>query len=330
MTKQARTLSSLLESPEWAWLDAVAEPVQQAAKEAYASSPFGMKLKSLLNGTPFRHRMHPMLIAVPLGAWTMAAVLDFVEGRSGRDERRGLQAAADTSVAVGVISALPTAMTGVADWVDLYDHHRRVGMAHALLNTVALSLYGTSLALRLSGGDRSLAKQLSTAGYGVLALSGALGGELVYTLGANVPHTVYPKPPNEEVDVLASDELIEGQPVVVEVGRVPVMLLRRGDVIHAVQEWCPHAGGPLSQGKFEGDIVECPWHQSRFCLADGAPVQGPASVPLRTFAVRESGGRIRVTPSYEAQSWPPPPEPIREQPQHIPLAPNGESQVANP
>jgi nitrite reductase/ring-hydroxylating ferredoxin subunit/uncharacterized membrane protein len=328
MTKQARTLSSLLETPDWAWLDAVAEPVQGAASAIYRSSPVGMKLKSLLNGTPLRHRMHPMLIAVPIGAWTMAVVLDAIEGRAGRRERRGLQAAADTSVAVGVISALPSAMSGVSDWVDLYDHQRRVGMAHALLNTVALSCYGISLAMRLSGGNRGLAKALSNAGYGVVALSGALGGELVYTLGVNVPHTLYPKPPDEETDVLASAALVEGTPVVVEVGRVPVLLVRHNGTIHAVQEWCPHAGGPLSQGKIDGDVVECPWHQSRFCLADGAPLQGPAAVPLRTFNVREADGRILVTPSYEAQSWPPPPDPIREQPQHIPLAADGESHAS--
>jgi nitrite reductase/ring-hydroxylating ferredoxin subunit/uncharacterized membrane protein len=284
-----------------------------------------MKLKSLLNGTPLRHRMHPMLIAVPIGAWMMAAVLDVVEGRAGRRERRGLQQAADTSVAVGIVSAVPTAMSGVADWVDLYDHHRRVGMAHALLNSVALGCYGASLALRLSGSDqRGLAKALSNTGFGIVALSGALGGELVYTLGVNVPHTLYPKPPDDEVDVLASAELVEGTPVVVEVGRVPVLLVRNDGVVHAVQDWCPHAGGPLSQGKFDGDVVECPWHQSRFCLADGAPLQGPAAVPLRTFNVRETGGRIFVTPSYEAQSWPPPPDPIREQPERIAIPPNGE------
>ena len=328
MMKQARTLSSMLEGEEWSWLDAAAEPVQGVANSAYRANSTMMKVKSLLNGTPFRHRVHPMLIAIPIGAWAMAAVLDVVEGRAGPHERRGLQAAADTSVAVGVVSALPTAMSGVADWVDLYDHQRRVGMAHALLNTVALSCYGASLALRMSGGDRGVAKALSNAGFGVLALSGALGGELVYTLGVNVPHTLYPKPPDEEMDVLASDELVDGTPVVVEVGRVPVLLVRHNGTVHAVQEWCPHAGGPLSQGKFEGDIVECPWHQSRFCLADGAPVQGPASLPLRTFEVREAGGRILVTPSYEAQSWPPPPDPIRDRPQQIALAPDGESQAS--
>lgn len=325
MTKQARTLSSIFEAPPWRWLDSVAGPVQGAAQAVFEAGPAGRKVKSLLNGTPIRHRVHPALVALPIGAWATAAVLDVAEARAGWRKRAGMRAAADTSVAVGVVSALPTAMSGIADWVDLSEHHRRVGMAHALLNTIALGCYGASLALRMSGsGQRGLAKTLSTTGLAVLAVSGALGGELVYTLGANIPHTIYPKPPEDETDVLASDELVDGTPVVVEVGRVPVLLLRRDGTIHAVEEWCPHAGGPLSQGTFDGDVVECPWHQSRFCLADGAPLQGPASVPLRTFEAREENGRILLKPSFEAQSWPPPPDPIRDQPRHIQRSSDGE------
>jgi nitrite reductase/ring-hydroxylating ferredoxin subunit len=132
-----------------------------------------------------------------------------------------------------------------------------------------------------------------------VTLSGLLGGELVYTLGVNVPHTLFPTPPEGFTDVLAVSELSDDSPVVVEVGRVPVLLLRHAGEVLAVQERCPHAGGPLSEGTFDGDVVECPWHQSRFCLRDGAPLQGPASVPLRTFDVMERGGRIFVKPSIE-------------------------------
>jgi len=128
--------------------------------------------------------------------------------------------------------------------------------------------------------------------------------------------------------VLASDELREGEAVVVEVGRVPVLLVRRGEAIHAVQNWCPHAGGPLSKGTFDGDVVECPWHQSRFCLEDGAALQGPASAPLRTFDVREEGGRILLTPSYEGQTWPPPPEPVRADPEHIQIPASHDDQLS--
>lgn len=318
MSKQAATLSSLLEHPAFAWLDALAEPAQAKAGSLLHASRVTRRVKDVLNGTLFRHRAHPAVITWPLGAWTTALFLDALSGVSSGWRREAYRSSADMSIAFGIAGSLPAATTGVADWVDLYDHHRRVGMAHAVLNSVALACYLGSYALRMgSPQKRAAAYALSGVGFGAVTISGALGGELVYTLGTNVPHTVYPKPPDEFRDVLASAELAEGTPVVVEVERVPVMLLRHNGQVHAVQDWCPHAGGPLSKGVVDGDVVECPWHQSRFCLTDGRPLQGPAAIPLRTFEVRERDGTIAVRPSYEAMSWPPPPEPARAHPRHV-------------
>ena len=318
-SKQAPTLSSIYEDDERSsWLDAVAEPVQQNVKRLFEAIPMGSKIKSLLNGTPLQHRLHPAMVAVPIGSFTIALLFDVLSRTSSGHNRKGYQQAADIAITCGLVSAMPAATTGIADWVDLYDHRRRVGMAHALLNIAALGCYGGSLALRKLGGDsRGVAQICSGAGFGLLTLGGAVGGELVYTLGVNVPHTVYPKPPNEYTDVMSSADLVEGVPVVVEAGRVPVLLLRREGNIYAVDNWCPHAGGPLSEGTFDGDVVECPWHQSRFCLADGRAVQGPAATPLRTFEVKEEHGRILVKPSYEGQSWPPPPAAPQQGPETV-------------
>lgn len=302
MTRQVWTLSSPLESRRFAWLDKLADPVQQAVQGWFGSGKPGRDVKNWLNGTPLRHRVHPALIIWPLGAWTTAALLDVLDAFSS-GPNRPYRKSADASVAFGIVGALPTAAAGVADWVDLSGHHRRVGSAHALLNTVALSLYAASYGLRLTN-RRGAARATSGAGFGIVMLSGALGGELVYNLGVNVSWLLYPKAPNEYVDVLASGDLPVGQPKVVDVGRVPVMLLRREDQVLAVEAWCPHAGGPLDEGEFDGDVVQCPWHGSQFRLTDGRPLGGPASAPLRTFEVIERGGRIVVRPSYEGQDWP--------------------------
>ena len=314
-TKQATTLSSIFESGAFAWLDKVAEPLQNGAQKAFGAGSGGMKLKSLLNGTPIRHRVHPALIIWPLGAWTTAALLDALENRVANDKRPGYRASADASVAFGVVGALPTAIAGVADWVDLGDHPRRVGMAHAVANSFALSCYVASMALRVTGKEsrRGTAKALAALGYTAVSLGGALGGELVYNLGFNVPQTLYPKPPDDERDVLASADLPDDTPVTVQLDWVPVLLYRTNGEVFAVQHWCPHAGGPLADGTFEGDTVQCPWHGSRFCLRDGAPTQGPASYPLKTFTVREHNGRIFIKASYESQSWPHPPKPPVEE-----------------
>jgi nitrite reductase/ring-hydroxylating ferredoxin subunit/uncharacterized membrane protein len=285
MSRQAITLSTIFERPALARLDKLAEPLQGAAHALFRSSKAAMRLKSVLNGTPFRHRLHPALVVVPLGAWTTAVLLDAVEGRAGRRTRPGLRNGADLALAFGVVSALPTALAGLADWVDTNGTPRRLGVAHALANTAGLSAFSASLALR-GAGARSAGKLLAGVGLGAV------------TLGVNVPFLPHPTPPDEFVDVLAGAELAEGQPRAVEVGDVPVLLLRQAGEVLAVQEWCPHLGGPLSQGTIDGDVVECPWHQSRFRLRDGAPLQGPAAVPLQTFDVREQAGRILVRASH--------------------------------
>ncbi len=312
MTKQATTLSSPLEDQRFAWLDALADPLQKAWHGIFRANDATMKAKSILNGQPIKHRVHPAIIIVPLGAWATGAFLDVLDAtRGGAGKESGFRAGADASVVLGLVGAMPAAVAGLADWVDTYDQHRRVGMAHVVLNSVSLALYAGSLGLRLAGEERrGAARALGFVALGVVTLSGALGGELVYNLGVNVPHILYPKAPDEWTDVIAADDLPEGARRLVDVNGVPILLYRFiGDVL-AVEAWCPHAGGPLYEGTFDGAEVECPWHQSRFDLRDGAPTQGPASSPLRTFAVREEGGRIAVRPSFEGQEWPPAPAPF--------------------
>ncbi len=308
-TKQATTLSAPLENDQFAWLDAVAEPLQQIIHRLFRSSAVAHAAKDALNGTPIRHRVHPALVAVPIGAWTTSAVLDLLDAKAGTgDAPSKWSAGADAAVVFGLASVPPVAWAGIADWVDTYDHPRRVGMAHWLVNLTAIGLYGASVAARKAG-NRAGGRLFGFAGLGVLMLGGALGGEMVFNLGVNVPFTLYPKPPEGFRDVLASTALAEGQHTVVEVERVPVLLVRHGGAVFAVEAWCPHAGGPLDEGMFDGCTVECPWHQSVFDLTDGHPIHGPASASLRTFAVREESGRITITPSYEGQSWPPAPKP---------------------
>lgn len=307
MKRQAWTITTPIETSAFAWLDKIAEPLQKGVHSMFSMNDLTRRLKDWFNGTPIRHRLHPAIVAIPLGAWTTAMLLDALERLADDDERReGYAASADAAVAFGILGVLPSAATGLADWVDTYDQQRRVGTAHALLNSTALTLYIGSWAARRAG-QRGLGHVLSLAGYSIGGLAAGLGGEMVYGLGVNVTHLLYPRPPEDFVDVLAIDDLPADAPVVVDAGRVPVMLLRRGSEIYAVGNWCSHAGGPLNQGEIEGDTVRCPWHGSKFCLANGAPLEGPASAPLRTFEVREQNGRILVRPSFEAQSWPPAP-----------------------
>ena len=68
-------------------------------------------LKDALSGTWLGHPVHPMLTDLPIGFWTSAFVLDFLGGKSSRR-------AAQRLVGLGILSAIPTAVTGAADWSD--------------------------------------------------------------------------------------------------------------------------------------------------------------------------------------------------------------------
>jgi nitrite reductase/ring-hydroxylating ferredoxin subunit len=74
-----------------------------------------------------------------------------------------------------------------------------------------------------------------------------------------------------------------------------VMTIARIDNrVFAIQEFCTHRFGPLSEGTFHGFDVQCPWHKSRFDVRTGKVTNGPAKLDLKTFRVETRNGKICV------------------------------------
>ena len=271
------------------WLDAIAERLQAAVAAAFsAGGDAGRRVRDALHGTWFGHPLHPALTAVPLGAWTTAALLDSMNDRRGR-----LSPAADTAITIGIAGAVGAAATGITDWHHTTGDDRRVGLTHGLLNTAALALYVTSLVLRRRG-ERDTARLVS--GLGLLVASGAgyLGGHLVFRRRLGVDHAPRPGAWDDFVDVLDNQELQEGKPHRVEARGVPLVLVRRGTEIHALADQCAHLGGPLSEGSLEDCAIRCPWHGSKFSLETGEVIEGPSTFAQPCFDVRVRGDRIEV------------------------------------
>ncbi|HVE45364.1 MAG TPA: Rieske 2Fe-2S domain-containing protein [Acidimicrobiales bacterium] len=264
------------------WLDPVARPLSKAVARLIPSDP----VKSLLSGTWLGHPLHPLLTDIPIGSWTSAWVLDLVGGKRSRP-------AADQLIGLGVVTALPTAAAGLADWSDYVGAERRVGLVHAGANVAAIGCYGLSYLARRRGA-RSRGLALSFLGAALATAGGYLGGHLSYAQGVNVNRNAWEEGLEEWTDVLDSSGLAEGRPVVVHAGGGDILLVRSGGQISALADRCGHAGGPLHEGSFGGDCVTCPWHQSTFRLADGQVVHGPATVPQPAFQVRSEGGRIQL------------------------------------
>jgi nitrite reductase/ring-hydroxylating ferredoxin subunit len=201
--------------------------------------------------------------------------------------------AGDKLVALGTLSAVPTALTGLTDYSTISDRAIRTASVHGLLNAGALALYGLSLVGRRRGA-RGPAMALSGVALGLITFSAWLGGEMTYKYRIAVNKSERPKGPTEWQAVLAEADLGDRQPHRVEVEGAPVLVYRDQHQIYAIGAVCGHEGGPLEKGKFEGACVECPWHQSVYDLRNGRVVHGPTTYPVPNYETRLRNGRLEV------------------------------------
>ena len=138
---------------------------------------------------------------------------------------------------------------------------------------------------------------LSTAGLGVTLGAAYLGGHLSFIRGVGVNHTAFDETVADWTDVAAVSEVSPDKPVRVSAGGVPVMVVQDADRVYALSATCVHAGGPLDEGQILDGCVRCPWHSSRFALADGKVTHGPAASDQPTWGVRVDEGRVYVRSS---------------------------------
>jgi nitrite reductase/ring-hydroxylating ferredoxin subunit/uncharacterized membrane protein len=245
------------------------------------------KVKDLISGTWMGHPAHPMLTDIPIGAWTSALILDMLGGPAAAK-------GADALIGIGVLGALPTAITGLSELGDLGTQpERAVAAAHAIGNTVAVGLFAASYVARNTG-SRTVGVGLSMAATGIMLAAAFLGGHLSFRKGIGVDHTAFEYPVQEWTPVLDEGELAEGAAKLVSAGGNDVMLYRANGTLRALADRCTHAGGPLHEGSIDGGRVTCPWHASMFNLADGSLVRGPARAPQPSYDTRVQDGRIEV------------------------------------
>jgi chlorite dismutase len=100
---------------------------------------------------------------------------------------------------------------------------------------------------------------------------------------------------NGWVDAGSVDDLPDGGSRLVYAAGAQVALFRVGERFFAVGNRCPHANGPLVDGKLDGCTIACPMHDSLFDLETGQPLRGPTSRPLTPFDVRVEDGRVLVS-----------------------------------
>ncbi|MGQ0607046.1 MAG: Rieske 2Fe-2S domain-containing protein [Chloroflexota bacterium] len=254
----------------------------------------GKLLQDLLNGSWLGHSLHAVLVDVVIGAATAALLLDVLRVFFGIE---GLEIAATWVLGLAVLSALGAIFSGLTDYKDTSPNssERDVAGLHGLINIVATVAFAISLFQRL-GDSHDAGFWVLLIGYLIVSVGGYIGGHVVFKYGYMVNHNAFNrgKRAKEFTPVIAVAEVPEETPTKVMFGTTAVLLVRRGDVVHALKETCSHAGGPLSEGELKGDTITCPWHFSTFKLADGAVVHGPAGSRQVSYRARVSDGQVEL------------------------------------
>lgn len=132
-----------------------------------------------------RHPIHPMLVPLPLGLWVFSLVCDllFVFGHGAS---LWFTLAFYTLIG-GLVGAALAAIPGFVDLLSLTGTRKRIALVHMAANLIVVALYAFNLGLRIEGpGDSMLPVALSACSVALLALSGWLGGHLVYVYRVGV------------------------------------------------------------------------------------------------------------------------------------------------
>src|SRR3954447_852496 len=103
------------------------DPVVKAMRGVINAALRPQALRDALHGVWLGHPLHPVLTDVPIGMWGAAPVVDLLPGTG---------AAAPVLTGPGGPAAVPTPVTGGADWSQLQKPHQRVGVVHAVANIV--------------------------------------------------------------------------------------------------------------------------------------------------------------------------------------------------
>lgn len=131
------------------------------------------------------HPIHPMLVVFPIGLFVFSFVCDLVFLGTGDILWSDI---AYYTIAGGIIGAVAAAVPGAIDLFSMPSSRMRsIGIVHMTINLVVVALFAINFWMRGTA-DPAAAGPIWLSGIGValLAVSGWLGGEMVYVHGAGV------------------------------------------------------------------------------------------------------------------------------------------------
>jgi nitrite reductase/ring-hydroxylating ferredoxin subunit len=244
-------------------------------------------IQDLLHGRWLGHPLHAATTDIPIGLLLGTVVLDIV----------GQPAAADIALLGTILFMVLSAVSGLADYAVTDATARTRATLHGTLMVIGLVVLIASAVLRSGApADRTIPVALGIAGLLVVTAGAFVGGDVVFLLGNMVsrhafrgPGTKWVRLDTGELTDLAA--LPEATPTKMRAGINDLVVVRRGEAVHALHAVCAHAGGPLDQGSITPDgCLQCPWHGARYRLADGAVRRGPSVYDQPAYEIRPAEG----------------------------------------
>jgi nitrite reductase/ring-hydroxylating ferredoxin subunit len=95
------------------------------------------------------------------------------------------------------------------------------------------------------------------------------------------------------VRVAKASDVPLGEGRVVDADGKTLALFNVEGTFYAIDNACPHRGGPLGEGELEGPVVVCPWHAWRWDVKTGANANNPA-VKMACFPASLEDGSVYV------------------------------------
>lgn len=95
-------------------------------------------------------------------------------------------------------------------------------------------------------------------------------------------------------EVARTGDIPPGQCKAIVVDDRMIALVNVDGEFYAIDNVCTHAFALLSEGRVEGDLIQCPLHAARFNVRTGEAVSPPACEPLQTYEVHVQDGAILI------------------------------------
>ena len=102
--------------------------------------------------------------------------------------------------------------------------------------------------------------------------------------------------PDGFVPVAKASELSPGQMKWVAVNGERRVLANVKGTFYAISDVCGHRNAPLSRGKLDGYLIECPLHYAQFDVRTGELVNGPVSTAVPIYRVCVEGDTVYIKP----------------------------------